>query len=683
MKKFLRLLLIFVLLLATAKTDLYAQKKSRTMRKADTAFNLEEYSKAAELYKKAYKKAKSKAIKAEIIFKQAECYRMSSKIKQASSYYKRAIRAKYPDVIVHLRYADVLRMKGEINAANSQYTKYLEKCGVTKEEIDKLAKDDIRKVNYIKGEMGLRSCQFALEWKDSPTRYIVELMPVVNSRSSDFSPAFGNGEYTELYFTSSREGGLTDKKDARTGEAFSDVWMTKMDKKGAWSRPIVMTEPINTDGNEGSVYVNERGTSMYLTQCKVEKKKDLGCGIYVSERKGKVWGTPQQLQVKVDENTTVGHPALSQDESVLVFSSNLSGGYGGKDLWISVKGKRNTWSEPMNLGPLVNTPGDEMFPFLTEDGVIYFASNGHLGMGGFDIYKTSKDENGAYLLPINLKMPINSFGDDFGMIVEKSGERGYLTSNRLGGKGGDDIYQFELPALNVSVQGIVTDSRNKAIITAAQVQLIGSDGTTNEVKTDNTGKYSFKLKPLTSYEIIVNKEGYSPQNARETTEGIELDKVFIVDLSLDKIKKKVVLPLVKFDFNKFDLRQDDIVNLDILAEGLLDNTNVIVQVSGHTDDVGSNVKNQELSQKRANVCVEYLIAKGVNPGQLVAKGMGEAEPFVIEEKDGRFKVGDVLTESYIKKIKFKRNKEKADQYNRRTSFKVIAEDYDPAALINK
>ncbi len=683
MKKFLRLLLIFVLLLATAKTDLYAQKKSRTMRKADTAFNLEEYSKAAELYKKAYKKAKSKAIKAEIIFKQAECYRMSAKIKQASSYYKRAIRAKYPDVIVHLRYADVLRMKGEINAANSQYTKYLEKCGVTKEEIDKLAKDDIRKVNYIKGEMGLRSCQFALEWKDSPTRYIVELMPVVNSRSSDFSPAFGNGEYTELYFTSSREGGLTDKKDARTGEAFSDVWMTKMDKKGAWSRPIVMTEPINTDGNEGSVYVNKRGTSMYLTQCKVEKKKDLGCGIYVSERKGKVWGTPQQLQVKVDENTTVGHPALSQDESILVFSSNLSGGYGGKDLWISVKGKRNTWSEPMNLGPLVNTPGDEMFPFLTEDGVIYFASNGHLGMGGFDIYKTSKDENGAYLLPINLKMPINSFGDDFGMIVEKSGERGYLTSNRLGGKGGDDIYQFELPALNVSVQGIVTDSRNKAIITAAQVQLIGSDGTTSEVKTDNTGKYSFKLKPLTSYEIIVNKEGYLPQNARETTEGIELDKVFIVDLSLDKIKKKVVLPLVKFDFNKFDLRQDDIVNLDILAEGLLDNTNVIVQVSGHTDDVGSNVKNQELSQKRANVCVEYLIAKGVSPGQLVAKGMGEAEPFVIEEKDGRFKVGDVLTESYIKKIKFKRNREKADQYNRRTSFKVIAEDYDPAVLMNK
>jgi peptidoglycan-associated lipoprotein len=680
MKKLLRLLAIFIFFFAASQSEVYAQKKSRAMRKADASFNLEEYSKAAELYKKAYKKTKNRAIKAEVIFQQAECYRMSAKIKQAVSYYKRAIKAKYPDVIVHLKYADVLRMQGTLDEASLQYTNYLEKCGIKKEDIDKLAKDDIRKVNYIKGEMGLRSCQFASEWKDLPTRYRVELMPVINSRSSDFSPAFGNGEYSELYFTSSREGGITDKKDARTGESFSDVWLSKMDKKGAWSRPVVMTEPINTEGNEGSVYVNKRGTAMYLTQCKVEKKKDLGCGIYVSKRKGKIWGATQLLQLKVDENTTIGHPALSEDESILIFSSNLPAGYGGKDLWISIKGKRNIWSEPMNLGPLVNTPGDEMFPFLTEDGMIYFASNGHLGMGGFDIYKTSKDENGAYILPVNLKTPINSFGDDFGMIVEKSGERGYLTSNRLGGKGGDDIYQFELPALKVSVQGVVTDSKTGAIMTGVMVQLIGSDGTANEVKTDNTGQYSFKLEPLTSYEIVINKEGYLTKIARETTEGIELDKTFVVDLSVDPIKKEVVLPLIKYDFNKFDLRLEAIVDLDKLTEGLLDNPNVIIEIQGHTDDVGSNTKNEKLSQQRADVCVVYLIAKGVDAGQLVAKGRGENEPFVIEEKDGRFKIGDVLTESYINKIRFKKNKEKANQYNRRTSFKVIREDYVPAPI---
>lgn len=659
-------MVVFVFFFSALHTEVYAQKKSRAMKKADYAFTLEEYSKAAELYKKAYKKTKNRAVKAEIIFKQAECYRMSVNIKRALSYYKRAIKAKYPDVIVYLRYADVLRMEGEFDEAIIQYTKYVQ-----------LNPTDVR------GEMGLKSCDFALKWKDVPTRYKVELMPLVNSRFSDFSPTFGNEDYSELYFTSSRKGGLTDKIDARTGECFSDVWFSKLNKKGLWSRPVVMPEPINTEGNEGSVFVNKRGTVMYLTQCKVEKKKSLGCGIYVSERKGKLWKAAQLLQLKVDSNTTVGHPSLSDDENILVFSSDLSGGYGGKDLWISTKGKRNRWSDPINLGPLVNTPGDEMFPFLAEDGTIYFASNGHVGMGGLDIYKTSKDENGAYLLPVNLKMPINSSADDFGMIVEKGGERGYLTSNRSGGKGGDDIYQFELPALKLSVQGIVTDSRSGAIMTGVKVQLNGSDGKTNEFTTDNTGKYSFRLEPLTSYEIVVQKDGYLTKIARETTEGIELNKDFIIDLSIDPIKKEVILPLIKYDFNKFDLRPESIIDLDRLAEALLDNPNVVVELKSHTDFIGSDTRNQTLSQQRADVCVGYLVSKGVSRERLESKGMGEMEPFVIEEKDGRFKDGDVLTESYIKKIRFKKNKEKAHQYNRRTSFKVLREDYVPPVNDNK
>ena len=624
------------------------------------AFSLEEYSKAAELYKKAYKKTKNRAVKAEIIFKQAECYRMSGNVKRAESYYKRAIKAKYPDVTVYLRYADVLRMQGDLDEAVPQYTKYIQ-----------LNPTDVR------GEMGLKSCNFALKWKDLPTRYKVELMPVVNSRYSDYSASFGNGEYTEMYFSSSRKDGLSDKIDDRTGEHFSDVWFTRINKKGAWSRPIVMPEPLNSEGNEGSVFVNKRGTVMYLTQCKVEKKKALGCGIYVSKRKGKNWLVTQMLQVKLDSNTTIGHPALSDDETVLIFSSDLAGGYGGKDLWMSVKEKRNRWSEPVNLGPLVNTPGDEMFPFLADEGVIYFASNGHVGMGGFDIYKTSEDENGAYILPVNLKSPVNSSFDDFGMIVETGGERGYLTSNRTGGKGGDDIYQFELPALVLNLKGIVTDSKTGAIMTGVKVQLIANDGTSNEVETDNTGKYEFKLIPLTSYEIVVNTEGYLKKSVNETTMGVELNKTFVVDLVIDPIKKEIILPLIKYDFNKAELRAESIVDLDKLVESLLDNPNVVIELKSHTDFVGSNAQNNKLSQQRADACIAYLVSQGIDTGQLVAKGIGEKEPFVIEEKEGRFKVGDVLTESYIKKIRFKKNREKAHQYNRRTSFKVLREDYVP------
>ena len=685
MNKLLRLLVVCIFLFTT-QTEAYAQKKSRSLRKADEAFSLEKYSDAVELYKKAYKKTKNRAVKAGIIFKQAECFRMSANIKRASSYYKRAIKAKYPDVIVHLKYADVLRMQGDLNEATTQYTIYLEKCGITKDDIEKLAKDDIRKVNYIKGEMGLRSCQFALDWKDVPTRYKIELMPVVNSRFNDFSPAFGNGEYSELYFTSSREGGITNKQDARTGEPFSDVWFSKLNKQRKWSRPDVMTEPINTDGNEGSIYINKRGTAMYITQCKVERKKDLGCGIYVSERKGRLWGTPQLLQVRVGDKTNIGHPALNQDETVMIFSSDLPGGYGGKDLWVTVKEKRNTWSEPMNLGPLVNTLGDEMFPFLTEDSTIYFASNGHVGMGGFDIYKTSQNKDGAYISPINLKVPVNSSADDFGMIIEQGGERGYLTSNRdkwedpktgklKNSKGGDDIYTFELLKPKFAVQGIVTDSKTGAIMTGINVQLIGSDGVKSGSTTDNTGMYSFILDELTSYEIVVNTTGYLTKVARETTDGIIDDKTFIVDLSVDPIKKEIILPLIKYDFNKFELRPESIIDLEKLAESLLDNPNVIVELKSHTDYIGSNAQNNKLSQQRADVCVEYLVSQGIDLARLVSKGMGENEPFVIEEKDGRFRVGDVLTESYVKKIRFKKNKKKANQYNRRTSFKVISEDY--------
>jgi len=660
MKNILRFLAVFFFLFASYPFDSYSQSQSRKMRKAEEAFSLEKYTDAIELYKKAYKKTKNRSLKAEIIFKQGECYRMSSRIKQAQIYYKRAIKSKYPDVIVYLRYADVLRMLGDLDEAVVQYKKYIQ-----------LNPNDVR------GEMGLKSCNFALKWKDIPTRYNVSLMPVVNSRFSDFSPAFGNSDYSELYFTSTNKGGISDKIDSRTGEYFSDVWFTKMNKKGMWSRPIVLSEPLNSTGNDGSVYVNKRGTVIYLTQCRVEKKKDLGCGIYISERRGKLWGATQLLQIKTDSNATVGHPALNYDESIMIFSSDMTGGYGGKDLWITVKGKRNRWSDPINLGPLVNTPGDEMFPFLADDGTIYFASNGHIGMGGFDIYKTEKDQNGAYLLPVNLKSPINSFADDFGMIIEKNGERGFLTSNRSGGKGSDDIYQFELPALELSVQGVVTDAKTGTILTETKVKLIGSDSSKDETITDNTGKYSFKLNPLTSYEIIVDREGYLTKIERETTEGIELNKVFLVDLKVSPVKKEIILPLIKYDFNKFDLRPESISDLDNLAEALLDNPDVIIELKSHTDFVGSSLQNKRLSQKRADACVDYLISKGIKTEQLVARGMGENEPFVIEVKDGRFKVGDVLTESYIKKILFRKNREAANQYNRRTSFKVLSNDSKP------
>lgn len=660
MKIFLRNITILFCFLLFVSTSANAQKKSRKMIKADQAFSVEQYNKAAELYKKAYQSAKSRAIKSEIIFKQAECYRLSGNKKRAESYYKRAIKAKYPDVLVYLRYADILRMNEKYEESKEQYQKYIQ-----------LNPTD------VSGEMGLKSCDYALSWLSNPTRYQVELMPLINSRFSDFSPSFGNGEYSEVFFTSSRSGGFSNKIDDRTGETFTDIYSSKLNKKGKWSVPTMLAEPINSVGNEGSVVLNKRGTTMYFTKCDVQKKKSLGCNIYVSNRKGKVWSPPTILQIKVDSNTTLGHPTISEDEMTLIFSSDLSGGYGGKDLWIVKKQKRGKWSDPVNLGPAVNTSNDEMFPFLHSDGTLYFASTGHIGMGGFDIFKSYLDENDMYSSITNLKFPVNTSGNDFGMIIEKSGERGYLTSDRSGGKGGDDIYQFELPPLVLSMKGVVTDSKTGSILTGANVILSSTEGTVKETQTDNTGSYMFKLDPLRSYEILVSVEGYLNKKLTETTVGIDANKVFIVDAILDPVKKEIILPKIEYDFAKWNLRDKSISDLNMLAEALKDNPNVVIELKSHTDFIGNNNSNQRLSQKRADACVEYLVSIGINSGQLVAVGAGENEPFVIEVKDGRFKEGDVLTESYIRKIKFKKNKNKAHQYNRRTSFKVLSEDYMP------
>ena len=654
----LRITTILFCLFSLTILEVSAQKKSRKMVKADQAFTLEQYNKAAELYQKAYQSTKSRSIKSEIIFKQAECYRFSGNIKRAESYYKRAIKAKYPDVLVYLKYADMLRMNGHYEEAKDQYQKYIQ-----------LNPSDVT------GEMGLKSCNYAISWLDNRTRYKVEIMPLVNSRFSDFSPSFGNGEYSEIYFTSSRNGGFSNKIDDRTGETFTDLYSSKLNKKGKWSVPEMLPEPINTEGNEGSVALNKRGTTMYFTKCDVQKKKALGCSIYVSNRKGKIWGPPTLLQIKVDSNTTLGHPTINEDESILIFSSDLSGGYGGKDLWIVKQQKRGKWSAPVNLGPAVNTKGDEMFPFLHSDGTLYFASTGHIGMGGFDIFKSSLDENDSYSSITNLKYPVNSSGDDFGMIIEKSGERGYLTSDRKGGKGGDDIYQFELPPLVLSMKGVVTDSKSGVILTNAKVILSSSEGVAIETKTDNTGSYNFKLDPLLSYEILVSSEGYLNKSLTETTVGIDENKVFIIDVVMDPVKKEIILPRIEYDFAKWNLRAKSISDLDMLAEALKDNPNVVIELKSHTDFIGNNKSNLWLSQKRADACVSYLVSIGIAPGQLVAVGSGENEPFVIEKNDGRFKEGDVLTESYINKIKFKKNKKKAHQYNRRTSFKVLREDY--------
>ncbi|MBT6809196.1 MAG: OmpA family protein, partial [Flavobacteriales bacterium] len=431
-----------------------------------------------------------------------------------------------------------------------------------------------------------------------------------------------------------------------------------------------------------------------------ENKKELGCEISISQLKGKTWGALNKLEVIVDSNTTIGHPTISPDEKQIIFSADMEGGWGGNDLWMVTKVARGQWSKPANLGPNVNTPGDEMFPFLHNDGSLYFSSDRHAGMGGFDIFKSELDENGLYTKkPINLKYPINSSADDFGWIVERNTEKGFFTSNRkfwTGNdgvqnktNGSDNIYMFKLPPLILTLQGVVTDTKTGAVVTGATVKLVGDDDTALELKTDNTGSYNFELSPLTTYEIVVTREGYLNKKVTETTVGIEVDTDLVKDINIDPIKKEIIMPRIEYDFAKWDLRPQSTLDLDLLVITLNENPNITIELNSHTDFRGTSAQNVILSQKRADVCIQYLISKGIAADRLVANGKGESEPYVLTKEDSEhdqrggffrkriFKEGDVLTESYINKLKAK-FKDVAHQYNRRTAFKVLTEDYIPS-----
>ncbi len=661
-------LLSFVLMLSlTALAQDGYQKKTKKS-KADEAFLVQNYYDAAALYKEAYLKEKNRAKKSELTFLQAECWRMVATpqaLKKAESMYKRAIKAKYPHAEVYLRFAQVLQLQQKFDEAVEQYQKYQQ----LKPEDDRSAK-------------GIESCAFAKEALDNPTRYNVDALDIANSRANDFAPSFGNGDYDVLFFTSARDGGVGKGADGSTGQSYTDLWSVKRDKRGNWSKPVVFPEPMNTGAHEAATSLNKRGNEMYFTRCEESSKEKPvpTCEIYFSKKKGKGWTAPVLLPLPYDSVTTFGHPSISEDGKILYFASDMNGGYGGKDIWMVKKMKRDEWSEPINLGDQINTSGDELFPFIHADGALYFASNGHVGMGGMDIYKAEFDAEGTLLSISNMKSPINSPLDDFGIIFEGKREVGYFSSNRTGGKGGDDIYQFNLPSLTLTLSGIATDANTNSIVGGANVSLMGTDGTTATTITDNSGRYEFGKDVISegvAYELTISKEGYLSTSANETTFGVRESQDFVLDFSLEPTKKEIVLPRIEYDFNSAKLRQESKVALDALVAVLLDNPTVIIELRSHTDFRAGTKFNMGLSQNRAQVCVDYMVSKGVEPVRLIPIGMGETEPYVMDRKDGRLKMGVALDESYINSLRREKDREKAHQYNRRTDFKVLDKFYNP------
>lgn len=630
---------------------------------ADQAFLKGDYFDAATLYKKAFTKEKDKAKKAEIIFKTAECYRMTNDVKNQEVWYAKALKAniKEPEAIV--RYADALKANGKYAEAIVQYNKF------------KTAKPDDGR-----GDLGVKSCEQAQKWKEKPTRAKVDNVAAVNTKYSDFGAVYSKKDHRSIIFTSARQEAMGKNNDGGTGEKFQDLFEATVDKKGKWSAPRPLLEPINTEANEGAAFLDAKGNEMYFTRCEVEKGKYGTCQIYYTVRKSDTWDEPVLVPLSAD-SFTIGQPCLSADGNKLYFSSDMAGGQGGKDIWVSTYDKtKKAWDKPVNLGPVINTPDDDMFPFITADNVLYFSSKGHMGMGGLDIYRAKRSGN-SWKAPENLKYPINSSADDFAYVLDETNpDKGFLSSNRGSGKGGDDVYSWYLPPLTFTISGRVFDADSNEPLEGTSIELFGSDGSSIPFKTDKSGNYKFDLKPETSYKLSATMKTYLNKYLEVSTVGVEQSKDFIgdFDFALRSTLRAIELPEVYYDLGKWDLRPESKKSLDGLVQILKDNPTIVIELGSHTDSRPIPMTNDTLSQRRAESVVTYLISSGIESDRLVARGYGASQPRVLDKDRGSFKKGDVLNESFINGLPNAKLKEEAHQLNRRTEFRVLRTNYiDP------
>jgi peptidoglycan-associated lipoprotein len=647
-----------LLVLMICSPSVEAQKKQKDSR-AQAAFDAGEYYEAIDLYKDAYNKV-DKDQKTEIFFRVGECYRILGDAKQAVLWYKKAVREEYQDPILYLRYGQMLLVNEQFEEAKEGFKNYQE-----------LVPDDPR------GAIGIESCEAAIVWRDNPTGYIVENMRIFNSNQRDFSPTYINEAYTEVLFTSTREDATGSENHGATGQNFADIFFTSVDRKGKWSVPVPV-ESLNSEFEDGAPGMSGDFTTLYFTRCKKGKNQQLGCQIFSTKYDGNEWSEPVAEFESLGDSITTAHPAISPDGNILYFVSDMPGGLGEKDLW-KVTQEGGGWGEPVNLGEEINTPGNELYPFIHADGTLYYSSDSRVGLGGLDIYKAKCDETGSWMVD-NMRPPVNSPEDDFGITFEGEVEKGFFSSARKG-RGNDEIYSFVLPPLIFSVNGLVKDERTDQILPGSKVRSVSSDGITVESTTGDEGTFRFMLKPGTDYVFIASQPGYLSGKIRESTRGLDQSRDFEVTIYLASTERVIELPNIFYDFAKWDLRPESMVSLDNLVETLNDNPNVTIELMSHTDSRGTPADNQELSQKRAQSVVDYLISKGIAADRLQARGYGESQPKVVDEKirveNDFLGLNEVLTEAFINQLPSPDLQEKAHQVNRRTEFRVLSTDYIP------
>ena len=633
----------------------------RSFKKGEKYLALGEYYDAAAQYKKAYSntKPKDKALRGKYAAKMAYCYDRINFNQKAIAAYRNAIRYNADSISTHLAFAQALLKDGNYREAETEY---------------RLVLDSMPDNQLVKE--GLKSAQTAKEVKAAGSQYIVKKMDIFNSRRADYSPMFCGDQYEQLFFTSTRNEAEGDELSGITGTKNGDIFFSQKDEKGKWERPQTITSGLNTEFDEGACCFSPDQRTMYLTQCVSDPSYPRYATIATSNRADAAWGKAQKLEITRDTLSSFAHPAVSPDGEWLYFTSDMPGGEGGLDIWrVRITGHGLGGVE--NLGEPINTPGDEMFPTFRPNGDLYFSSNGHQGFGGLDIYIAKLDKSGKKIVIEHPGYPLNSQGDDFGMTFEGAHNRGFFSSNRGDGRGWDHIYSFEKPEIMQTVTGWVYEMEGYEL-PAAQVYIVGNDGTNKKVSVKGDGSFTEVVEPGVDYVMLATCKGFLNHKEEISIKPTEVSEDHVLQFPLASIQVPVLIDNIFYDFDKYSLRKESETALDELVKLLEQNPNVTIELSAHCDYKGSDAYNKKLSQKRAETVVRYLIKKGIKADRLTPVGYGKQKPKTIRkkltEKYNWLKEGDVLTEDFIKKLD-KEKQEICNQLNRRTEFIVLRTTY--------
>ena len=636
--------------------------KSAKLSVADEQMDRGEFFDASKTYRKVYNKLtkrEDRPLRGEVAYKMATCYRRLNQAASAASAYQNAIRYGYPDSLVYYYLGRSLQADGKYAKAIDAYRTYLEYS-----PDDVLAKE------------GARGCRLALQQKNAPkSRYIVKNAKLFNSRRADFAPMYLDKNYDQLFLTSTNEKAMGENKSEITGMKKGDIYVSRKNERGEWQRPEPVEGELNPDMDEGIVSFSPDGQTMYLTKARRSPTANTSVEIYTSRRSDATWSAAQKYEITADTLSAVGHPAVSPDGKYLYFTSDMPGGYGGKDIWRVAVGERIGSLE--NLGPQINTPGDEMFPYVRTDSTLYFSSDGHPGFGGLDLFKASLNSTGDRWSVENMGLPMNSAGDDFG-ITYGPGETGFFSSNRGDRRGYDHIYSFELPELKVTISGWVMD-KDEEPVPKAVIRIVGDDGSNQKEVARDDGSFSFNLQRGVKYVMMAGAKGYLNVKQEFESDTAEEDADYAVDFILASISKPQVVENIFYDFDKATLRPESKEALDEMAQMLRDNPNVTIEMGSHTDRHGSDAYNENLSDRRAKSVIDYLIGAGIAADRLKWQGYGESRPKTVTKRINRefpqFPEGTVLNEEYVQTLS-EADQEAADQINRRTEFQVTSIDYE-------